>query len=168
MEEKGLEKGKGSKGFKGHGKGGQVKGEDAERAKGPAAPAEATKKEEGTAQPAMKAAGIAEAGTGELMSEVTSLLRSLRVEPQLRAYKVMTLGVKEDKVVLLDGGATHCRRQARSKKEWEDGEPTMAAGSISMRMNRERGTLISEENVQQGCPVVSTGLEIMQEVEEAQ
>ena len=78
------------------------------------------------------------------------------MEPQLRAYRVMRLGVKEDKVVLLDGGATHCLRQAKSRKEWEDAEPTtvqLAAGSISMRMNKETGTLLSEENVQPIVPV---------------
>ena len=92
----------------------------------------------------------------EMMQEVTSLLRSLRVEPRLNAFRIMKVGAAEEKVVLLDGGATHCLRQARSQEEWESASPTMvqlAAGSVTMRMHPEVGTLLSQEMVQPIIPV---------------
>ena len=92
----------------------------------------------------------------EMMQEVTSLLRSLRVEPRLRAFKIMKVGAKEDRVLLLDGGDTHCLRQAKSDEEWEKAIPTtvqLASGSVTMRMHEEVGTLLSREAVQPIIPV---------------
>ena len=65
-----------------------------------------------------------DAGSGEapatdgLMSEVTSLLKSLRVAtqggPQIRAYRLRSAGLGEGLGrVLLDGGATHCLRTTK-------------------------------------------------------
>ena len=59
------------------------------------------------------------------MNEVTSLLRTMRMEshsnPQMRALRQNEAG--GSKSVLLDGGATHCLRVAKSRAEWENGAP---------------------------------------------
>lgn len=57
-----------------------------------------------------------------LMTEVTSLLKSLRINPpQVRAYQVSRVSSRESQRTLLDGGATHCLRAARDGREWKEG-----------------------------------------------
>ena len=68
----------------------------------------------------------------------------------------MKVGATEDRVVLLDGGATHCLRQAKNQKEWEEASPAtmqLASGSVVMKMHQETGTLLSQEMVQPIIPV---------------
>ena len=76
-------------------------------------------------------------GTGEmeLMSEVTSLLRSLR-GPQIRAIKMKKLDTKGETTILLDGGATHPLRCAANDAEWDRAQEItvqLAHGSTTMR-----------------------------------
>ena len=62
---------------------------------------------------------------GGLLQEAIGLLKSLS-GPKLKSMKkveveevkVSVLGVR-DRRALLDGGATHCLRQAASDEEWE-------------------------------------------------
>ena len=50
------------------------------------------------------------AGTGEAESEVTSLLRSMRLNgPRLSAMALKRVERTSNRTTLLDGGATHCR-----------------------------------------------------------
>ena len=84
-----------------------------------------------------------------LMNEVTSRLKSLRMQPpQLRAYNLRRLGDKGTLMrTLLDGGATHCLRVARNEKEWNEAIPVsvqLASGNVEMRMNPTSKTLIVE------------------------
>lgn len=83
------------------------------------------------------------ATTRELMNEVTGLLKSMRMTgPQVRMVTIRSIRSGEQAEVLLDGGATHCLREARSKAEWEKGTPTqvqLASGSVEMRMNPPNG-----------------------------
>ena len=97
-----------------------------------------------------------------MMTEVTSLLKSLRMNPpQLRAYQVgkMSAGGGEQPRTLLDGGATHCLRAAKDGKEWRDGVPVkvqLAAGNVDMRINATTKTLMvstSSEPIQQIIPL---------------
>ena len=85
--------------------------------------------------------GDAAAAADGLMTEVTSLLKSLRVAtqrgPQIRAYRLKSAEVQgEGRSVgrmLLDGGATHCLRQPNSNKEWEESVPVqvqLASGQV--------------------------------------
>ena len=58
----------------------------------------------------------------ELMGEVASLLKSLRVgegnpNPQLSAVRLARI-LNQDKAVLIDGGATHCLRNPHSREEY--------------------------------------------------
>ena len=94
-------------------------------------------------------AGGAKAGTGgsgesssgetmkkesELMTEVTSLLRSLRASVKMCSIK--RLSSDEEEVVLLDGGATHCLRTCESEKEWNsarDIKVSLAEGETMMK-----------------------------------
>ena len=100
------------------------------------------------------------AGTGEaseLMGEVTNLLRSLRVgNPQVRACKVRRLDVSESRNMLIDGGATHCLRQAHSAQEWDEARAAtvyVASGEVQMRQHPTTLTILSEEPVQGIIPV---------------
>ena len=66
----------------------------------------------------------ASGSTGEtaLITEVTSLLRSLRA-PQLRAVYVKKVDATNDGSYLLDGGATNCLRTVKNETEWATGHP---------------------------------------------
>ena len=73
--------------------------------------------------------GSVEAAT--LMSEVTSLLKSMTV----RLQRLDTTG---QKTVLLDGGATHGLRPMRSEEEWEKAVETpvfLASGTVTLRQS---------------------------------
>ena len=94
--------------------------------------------------------------TGEtaLISEVTSLLRSLRA-PQLRAAYVRKMDTSHDGSYLLDGGATNCLRKAKSNEEWETGTPqevNLAMGSVVLRQ-LPSGTLITQDPTQPIIPL---------------
>lgn len=105
-------------------------------------------------------------GSTELVAEVTNLLKSLQVkgDRSMRAMKLAEMeyqfGVKKiqkgDGKTLLDGGATHCMRQARNAEEWRDAEEvqvTLAAGQTTMRQCRKTGTLLVDYQVQKIIPV---------------
>lgn len=86
-------------------------------------------------------ASSTEAASASLMTEVTSLLRSLRVgeaEPsvQLRACHLMKFEVEGCEMILIDGGATHCLRAARTPEEWGRAEKVkvmVASGEVELR-----------------------------------
>ena len=99
-------------------------------------------------------------GKEELMSEVTSLLRSLRVqggEPQIRMIEVRSINeVETGAHTLLDGGATHCLRQCRDQREWDEASAVnvkLAAGEMKMRQHPVTMTLLMKEPVQAIVPV---------------
>ena len=158
---KGQGKTKDKKGsHKGGGKGGKKE----------AGKAEAEVKVEQDQQPAVKAEKVAvkeeaplpSSGTNgqeALVSEVTSLLRSIRVQgdPQVRKLSVNRLQAKDQGGhTLIDGGATHCMRTARSEAEWEEANPVMvklAAGEMGMRQHPATTTLLVKEQVQSIAPV---------------
>ena len=99
--------------------------------------------------------------TASLVNEVTSLLRSLRVngpepEVQLRACHLMKFEVGRNEMTLIDGGATHCLRQAHSPDEWSRAEKVrvmVASGEVELRQNPETGTIITPHPVQGIIPV---------------
>ena len=98
----------------------------------------------------------------ELMGEVASLLKSLRVgegnpNPQLSAVRLARI-LNQDKAVLIDGGATHCLRNPHSREEYlnhaEEVRVDLAAGSVRMRQDTGTGTLHSEDpNLQPIVPL---------------
>ena len=98
----------------------------------------------------------------ELMGEVASLLKSLRVgegnpNPQLSAVRLARV-LNQDKAVLIDGGATHCLRNPHSREEYlnhaEEVRVDLAAGSVRMRQDTGTGTLYSEDpNIQPIVPL---------------
>ena len=98
----------------------------------------------------------------ELMGEVASLLKSLRVgegnpNPQLSAVRLARI-LNQDKAVLIDGGATHCLRNPHSREEYlnhaEEVRVDLAAGSVRMRQDTGTGTLYSEDpNLQPIVPL---------------
>ena len=93
-------------------------------------------------------------GETELLSEVTSLLRSLRA-PQLKVAYVKKLDPNETTSYLLDGGATNPLRQCRSKAEWDAATPTvvnLALGEVTLRQ-KDNGTLLTQGRIQPIIPV---------------
>ena len=120
----------------------------------------------GQEQPAASAKK-ADAGTGaseqgdtskELLTEMTSLLRSLRItEPQIKVVQIMRVAEGPSKMTLLDGGATHCLRMARDAQEWNEARPIvvkLASGQAHLRQNEQTGTLLTQEEVQ---PLIQVG-----------
>lgn len=94
-----------------------------------------------------------------LVSEVTNLLRSLRVtpdEPRMKACLLRKVAPDEEQSTLLDGGATHCLRRAKSQEEWNNGKQVtvqLASGEVTMKQCCETGTLLVLESIQPIIPV---------------
>ena len=166
--------GKGSKGDQGHPQDdGKGKGDGSSEDKRAASMSTAKKEDEsardlenrGSEQPTTGSTGetTATAGESALLTEVTSLLRSLRSSgqgsgqrgPAVRVAYVKKLDPTENTSYLLDGGATHPLRQCRNRAEWNAATPTvvnLALGEATLRQ-KENGTLLTEEHVQPIIPV---------------
>ena len=92
------------------------------------------------------------------MSEMTSLLRSMRIGAgaQIRVCYIKKVGDHEDGSVLLDGGATHCLRQAKDEKEWGRARPItvhLATGEVQLRQDPESGVVLTKEATQPIIPM---------------
>ena len=91
----------------------------------------------------------------ELLEEAASLLKSLR-GPALRAIKVSSLEVKDQGKTLLDGGATHALRTAKSQEEWDSAQEVrveLAQGTATLRQLPWSRTLLSLTPVQSIVPL---------------
>ena len=160
---------KGGKGKKGKGKGkhkGQGQGQITSPTKegGEAKEAKGTEK---SSAPAVKAEKVTEereewssksgSTSEELVSEVTSLLKSLRVQgPQIKVCQVNKVQASGEEGTLLDGGATHCLRTRKIEEEWKEVDEVvvkLAAGEMKMRQCRKTKTLLVKEDVQPIIPV---------------
>ena len=162
-DSEGKGQGKGKKGGKGKSfNKSSGKSEDQER-KGTTPSTSATtenpkKDEEQNPVPTVKATMAQDPGTGELVSEVTSLLRSLRVGngPQMRACYIKRIQDGKPGEVLLDGGATHCLRRAKDQREWDRARPIqvqLAEGSVCLRQDPDTGVLLTLSEAQTIIPM---------------
>lgn len=97
-------------------------------------------------------------GQEALMSEVTSLLRSIRVQgegPSVKAVKVRSIHHGREHT-LIDGGATHCMRTKRNEEEWKSAKEVivkLAEGEAKMKQCLDTNTLITEKEVQAIVPM---------------
>ena len=86
----------------------------------------------------------------DLMKEAVQLLKSLR--PSIKAVSLSSVTpVKGATRALLDGGATHVLRPARSKSEYDRAIPIkveLAAGVTTLRQVAHSGTLITDFDTQ--------------------
>eukprot|EP00438_Fugacium_kawagutii_P010773 Skav218289 [mRNA] locus=scaffold2035:794479:803242:+ [translate_table: standard] len=93
-------------------------------------------------------------GAGDLLMEATNLLRSLRMPATLKVMKVTSCDQSKDHV-LLDSGATHGLRPARSVTEWDKATPvtvTLADGATSsLRLKWGTRILLSEPTTADGA-----------------
>eukprot|EP00435_Cladocopium_sp_Y103_P057857 s294_g20.t1 len=92
----------------------------------------------------------------ELLQETAGLLRSLR-GPTLKKIMLNSLEVRDQRA-LLDGGATHCLRQAGSESEWQNAKEVtvqLAQGSTVLRQKSWSRTLLTQDAVQ---PIVPLGV----------
>ncbi|CAK9080208.1 unnamed protein product, partial [Durusdinium trenchii] len=118
------------------------------------------------------------ASSGEvqaLLSEATTLLKSLRPagdgRASLKAVKLSSLEVKTTDRALLDGGATHCLRKAESEEEWmraQEVRVELAEGSVVLRQLPWTKTLLTQNDVQTIVPLgvlISLGYEAYWEKE---
>ena len=163
--QKGKAKGKGKKGGKNGDRSEDVSGRGTGESTGMKGQASEIKTEATPQKPVInKVEGGQEGGGGEtatLVTEVTSLLRSLRVgglepEVQLRACHLLKLEVEGCDMVLIDGGATHCLREASSVEEWNAAERVkvmVASGEVELRRNPETNTILAPNPVQGIVPV---------------
>ena len=133
-----------------------------------------TKNGEKSGRP-QNSAGTGEADSATLMSEVTSLLRSMRMSsmPQLSAISIKRLDNTGARTTLLDGGATHCLRPMVNQREWDkaqDCKVALATGSVELRQVKDSGTLITQDaSTQRIIPIrelVRMGLKIVWKNEE--
>ena len=100
-------------------------------------------------------------GETELVSEATSLLKSLRIKtsqgssgPSVKVCQLRKLA-EGDRCVLLDGGATHCLRTCKDEVEWSSSKEikvTLADGETVLRQ-LPNGTWITKQQVQSIVPV---------------
>lgn len=108
----------------------------------------------GTEGQSSGAVGPPTTGETDLVSEVTSLLRSLRAEAAVKVCGLRKLQPGDQRSVLLDGGATHCLRTCKDRKEWnqaKDIEVALAEGSLKQCPSTR--TLLTKEEVQPIIPV---------------
>ena len=87
----------------------------------------------------------------DLLNEATTLLKSLRPAPALKAIKLSSL----DRA-LLDGGATHCLRTAKSEEEWQRAQEVrveLAEGSVTLRQLPWTRTLLTLNETQTIVPL---------------
>ena len=91
----------------------------------------------------------------DLVKEAVQLLKSLR--PSVKALSMRSVNPSEESSrALLDGGATHVLRPARSKKEFEAAVPIkveLAAGVTTLRQVETTGTLITDFDTQTIVPL---------------
>ncbi len=97
-------------------------------------------------------------GETELVNEVTSLLKSLRIKtfegPSVKVCQLRKIA-GGDRCILLDSGATHCLRTCRDDQEWLNSKEikvTLAGGETVLRQ-LPNGTLITKQQVQSIVPV---------------
>ena len=113
-----------------------------------------------------KEANKSDGGTGSmeaatLMSEVTSLLKSMRTggNPQVSAVRLQRLDTTGQKTVLLDGGATHCLRPVKNEEEWARSTETpvfLASGTVTLRQVPGSETLVTKDrNTQPIVPLAA-------------
>ena len=91
----------------------------------------------------------------DLVKEAVQLLKSLR--PSVKALSMKSVNPSDDASrALLDGGATHVLRPARSKKEFDAAIPIkveLAAGVATLRQVAATGTLITDFDTQTIVPL---------------
>ena len=87
---------------------------------------EDAKSQSSTSQQRNTTAGSGEMNSESLVSEVTALLRSMRMQgpqgPRLSAISIKRLERNVSRTTLLDGGATHCLRPTTSQQEFGGAE----------------------------------------------
>ena len=112
--------------------------------------------------------GTSGAGTGEtstLVTEVSSLIKTLKTpESSSTAYRhVKTVNLRKidmgkNERVLIDGGATHVVRKAKSQDEWDQGEPVqvaLASGTAELKQDVVTGSLLTHNDVQMIIPMAA-------------
>ena len=91
----------------------------------------------------------------DLMKEAVQLLKSLR--PAIKAVNMRSVNPKDGSTrALLDGGATHILRPARSKAEFDKAIPIkveLAAGVTTLRQVESTGTLLTDFETQTIVPL---------------
>ena len=114
---------------------------------------EATRSQSSTSQQRNTTAGSGEMNSESLVSEVTALLRSMRMQgPRRSAISIKRLERNLSKTTLLDGGATHCLRPTTSQQEWDAAQEctvALATGSVELKQVRDSGTLITQDKTTQ-------------------
>ena len=126
-----------------------------------------------TGEPVNSNEGDKGAGTSgemkDLLSEATTLLKSLRPSASAKAIRLSSLEVREGGRALLDGGATHCLRRAASEEEWlraQEVNVELAAGTAVLRLLPWTRTLLTQEDAQVIVPLgalISLGYEAVWE-----
>ena len=122
-----------------------------------------------TSQQRNTTAGSGEMNSESLVSEVTALLKSMRMQgPRLSAISIKRLERNTSRTTLLDGGATHCLRPTTSQQEWDSAQEctvALATGSVELKQVRDSGTLITQDtSTQRIIPIrelVRMGLKIV-------
>ena len=116
--------------------------------------------QEKTASSTTATTGAKQGDTGGLdgvVGEVTSLLKSMRTPPHVRALLSRTSTTEDG--VLLDSGATHCLRKPYSDKEWEEAQEIEVQTAVGMAKLRQSGnfdTLLTKDEGTQ--PILALGL----------
>ena len=99
---------------------------------------------------------VAKDATAELLSEATSLLKTLRSMKMLRVKELKhTAGADEEAVGLLDGGATNGLREAypHEMPHLVPVRVELASGSATLHKVNEHRTLLSKEKVEVIVPL---------------
>lgn len=98
--------------------------------------------------------------SAQMMNEVTSLLKSLRVESQaqIKSTHMCRLVGDQETTALLDGGATHVLRKVVDDEEWsqsQDVSVRLATGTVTLRQHPLTGSLLTQQACQPIIPMAS-------------
>ena len=157
----GKSEGKGSKGKKGKSSGNGANTtaptQESDAKSGESMPEVKSMQTEDAKSAASTEAGSGKGGQEELMTEVTSLLKAIRLDrAQLKVCQIKKMMPEDEMRTLIDGGATHCLRQAVDQAEWEESVPVsvqLATGEAKMRHHLPSNTLVTWDRVQPIVPV---------------
>ena len=123
---------------------------------------------EGGKEAPAESKGTSGAGTGEtstLVTEVSLLIKILKTpESSSTAYRhVKTVNFRKidmgkNQRVLIDGGATHVLRKAKSQEEWDLGElvqVALASDTAELKQDAVTGSLLTLHDVQMIIPMAA-------------
>ena len=95
-----------------------------------------------------------------LLAETKQILSALNGNPALRPLRVLEAEMKKVQTLLLDSGATHLLRQAKSQEEMDKANPvivTLAGDEGKVLKQLDSGTIVTDPDGETPQPIIPLG-----------